>query len=265
MQRKNLTLSFIGLFFLFFIPIFHFSVFNFVVHAQTSITDTAFSVSVNDTGVQDGDIICSDTEGYKLCKTDYNSSIFGIVVTNPTTAIQITGLSDSQTVVSRGEVSVRVTSLNGNIAKGDSLTTSTIPGVAQLSTKNGYVIGTALEDYSSDDTNKVGKIRLSVNIHPRTDAATSKQNLLDLFRSGLAGLSVSPIAALRYILASAMVLTSFAIGFIYFGRIAKTGVEALGRNPLAGVRIELSVLINLAMMMVTVLVGLAIAYFILAI
>src|SRR5579859_5114087 len=96
-----------------------------VIGVQTpNFTDFGLSVSVNDANVQNGDIICSGTNGYKLCTREYDSSIYGIINNNPSAAVEITGLTNSQTVIVRGEVSVRVSSANGNIKSGDFLTSS---------------------------------------------------------------------------------------------------------------------------------------------
>ena len=216
------------------------------IGAQTqSLTGLGISVSVNNQNALNGDIICSDAKGYGLCQNEYDSSIYGVIDDNPTTAIEVGNLQNSHLVLSRGEINVRVTSVNGNIKTGDFVTSSKTSGVGELATKTGYVIGTALSAYSSNDKTAVGTIKVSINIHPRTDiAGTTRGNLIDLLRNGLAGLGVSPLSALRYILASIMVLISFGIGFIYFGRIAITGVEAIGRNPLAGIRIQTSVISN---------------------
>ncbi|HWA51562.1 MAG TPA: hypothetical protein VG895_00715 [Patescibacteria group bacterium] len=237
------------------------------VFAQTqSFTDVGSSISVSGNNIQDGDIICSGSSGYILCQNEYDSSMYGVVDSNPSADVQIVDLTNSQTVVSRGEVPLRVSSINGEIKKGDFLTSSKIPGVAELSINPGFVIGTALQDYNSTDKNAIGTIQASLNIHPRTDLnLNARTNLVSLLQNGLAGLGISPISALRYILASILVISSFVIGFVYFGRIAKTGVEAIGRNPLAGIRIQASVIINVAVMIAIVLVGLVAAYLVLII
>jgi hypothetical protein len=243
-----------------------FAVYTPTIGAQTpDFSDIGLSISVSDTNVQNGDLICSGSEGYKLCTNEYDSSIYGVVNNNPSVGIQITDLENSHTVVSKGQTTVRVSSINGNIKVGDFLTSSKTPGVAELAVNNGYVIGTALQSYNSDDKNAVGNIQISLNIHPRTDSLQStRENLLDILRNGLSGLSLSPIAALRYVLAALIVIVSFVIGFIYFGRIAITGIEAIGRNPLAIGRIQFSVILNILIMLGVVLGGLGVAYLILA-
>lgn len=252
---------FFGSFFSIIILIFSIS----TIGAQTSITDLGFTVSVNNTNAQSGDILCANANGYELCKNEYDSSIYGVINDNPSLVITVGNLQNPHTVISRGEVEVRVSSKNGNIKKGDFITTSKTAGVGELSTKSGYVLGTALSDYSSNDPNAVSQIPVAINIHARVDIiANTKENLIDLLRNGLSGLGVSPISALRYLVASSMVVLSFVIGFIYFGRIAKSGVEAIGRNPLAGIRIQVSVLINVLVMLAIIAAGLVTAYLILA-
>ena len=64
----------------------------------------------------------------------------------------------------QGRVSVKVSSINGPIAVGDELTSSSIPGVAMLASTSGQTIGKALETYSNADPNAVGKIMAFVNL-----------------------------------------------------------------------------------------------------
>jgi F-type H+-transporting ATPase subunit c len=55
-----------------------------------------------------------------------------------------------------------------------------------------------------------------------------------------------PLASLRYILATFVVILSFALGFIYFGRVAHAGVEAIGRNPEAASKIQTAMILMAA-------------------
>ena len=67
-------------------------------------------------------------------------------------------------VVLSGRVPVKVSTENGEIKAGDSLTSSSKLGVAMKATKPGMVIGTALKDYSNPDPNIVGKISVFINL-----------------------------------------------------------------------------------------------------
>ncbi len=231
----------------------------------TSLTGVAISVPVADQNVASGQIICSDKGGYNLCKNEYDSSMFGIINDTSSLTVQQGNQTNAHFVTTTGEVSVQVTSVTGDIKSGDFITTSKTAGVGKLASKTGYVIGRALEDYTSADKAAVGTIKVAIAIHAKTESfsAGTTENLLDILRNGVSALGVGPIATLRYALAATMVIASFLLGFIHFGRIARTGVEAIGRNPLAGARIQASVVFNIGIMIGVALVGLITAYLIL--
>jgi hypothetical protein len=227
--------------------------------AQETASGIAIPVPINEE-VQGGDLICSTDEGYKKCTFPYDTGIFGVVVTDP--AVSLSTSSDQPLVVSTGNAPVRVNNANGAIKIGDLVTSSTESGVAHRADRAGYVLGTALEEYDSDT---VSTIYVSLNVHPSNSFTDSRSNLLETLRQGLVAPLLTPLAALRYILAAAVVVLSFVLGFIYFGRVAKSGVEAIGRNPLASRKIELTVLLNIILTIGIALVGFGIAYLILAI
>ena len=166
-------------------------------------------------------------------------------------------------ILTSGKAIVKVTSVNGNISVGDFITSSTTAGVGQRADINGFVLGTALEAFSSDDPNTVGEIIVSINIFPATTLSDARTNLVNLARRGLSAPIISPLASLRYLLAFAIAVLAFALGFAYFGRVARTGIEAIGRNPLARRMIQLSIILNIFITIVIILVGLALAFFIL--
>jgi hypothetical protein len=57
-----------------------------------------------------------------------------------------------------------------------------------------------------------------------------------------------------------MVILSFVIAVGYFGRISSLGIEALGRNPLAGRMIIFSIVLHVILALAIVGVGVAAAY-----
>ena len=163
----------------------------------------------------------------------------------------------------KGDVLVRVSSQNGNIEVGNLVTSSNIPGVGQKATSNGFVLGLALEGYTSDDTEATGDILVSLNIHPTSGFVGDRTNLIANVRQALSAPVIAPLASLRYLLAFIIAILSFGVGFVYFGRVVKTGVEAVGRNPLASRAIQITVLINILITIVIVVAGLGIAFLIL--
>ncbi len=226
-----------------------------------NISSIAISVPIPG-DVKEGNLVCSDKNGYFLCNKEYQSSIYGVVTLNP--SVSINNAADGMYQVSTvGIVNVLVSAKNGNIAKGDLVTTSTDSGVGQKATKNGFVLGSADEDYSPANPTDTALVAVAINIHQTVDLADFRTNLLSVLQSGLTGITLSPIAILRYLAAAIMVIISFVLGFIYFGRVTKAGVEAIGRNPVARGTIQSSIVFHIILTLGIAAVGLIIAYLIL--
>ncbi|OGH19929.1 MAG: hypothetical protein A3D74_01230 [Candidatus Levybacteria bacterium RIFCSPHIGHO2_02_FULL_37_13] len=230
--------------------------------AQDTSSGVTISIPIKDENAQDGSIISSTAKGYVLSNTAYDQSVYGVITENPSVFIENVNLEDTKPVISTGKAYVLVSTINGEVNINDLITTSTIRGVGQKATANGFILGTALEGYSEPNKDTTGKILVSVN--PKYNGSfTAQGNLLELLRSGLDAFPLSPLASLRYFLAAIIAIVSFILGFMYFGKVARTGVEALGRNPLAGRMIQLSVVLNLLLTIAIMAIGLGIAYLIL--
>lgn len=237
--------------------------FVFPVYAQEDNQLSSIALSVPVSGeVEAGHIVCSDGEaGYVLCSEEYQTSIYGVVDDSPSLAIETQG-DGIFLVTSNGAVNVIVSGEGGNIAPGDLITSSATAGVGKKAEKNGYVLGIATESFEGGSEDR-GNITVNINIHQSISLSDARANILDIIRKGFSGVALSPLAALRYALAALMVVISFVIGFVYFGRITKTGVEAIGRNPIARGTIQTSVILHIFLTVGIALVGLGIAYLIL--
>lgn len=238
--------------------------YNPFVLAQES-SGYAITIPLIDSDVGGGDVICSVEDGFKKCEGEYDTSMYGVVVDESSVYLEDQELENYRLVLKEGIARVRVSVINGSIEEGDYLTSSNLPGVAQKATRNGYVLGVALEGFDPSDQDSVGFIQIVINIHPEAKFSSGGSNLLQFIRQGLSVPLLEPIASLRYLLAVLMVLISFTLGMIYFGRSSRAGIEAVGRNPLAKRVIQFTVLINIVLTIVIVLVGLGIAYLILVI
>jgi F0F1-type ATP synthase membrane subunit c/vacuolar-type H+-ATPase subunit K len=220
-------------------------------------------VQINDKDVQEGDVIKVTPKGYRKTTTAYEPSVFGVVTDNPSVSFENKSLPNGTAVISSGKVYVRVSGHNGPISKGDTLTTSIIPGVAQKATENGYVIGTAVESFPASKNSDTGKVLVVLNITYNSSLTTKTNNLFKLFTIAADAPYLSPLNALRYLFAGIMVLTSFVIAVFFFGRVSTTGVEAIGRNPLAGKLIMASVVLHLLLAAGIIIIGVAVGYIIL--
>jgi hypothetical protein len=233
------------------------------IYAQNTSSGTAFSIPIADKNAKDGSIIISTPKGFALSSTAYDTNMYGVLTENPSVYLENTTDPKLKPVITSGRVFVLVSSINGNIKKNDFITTSTIAGVGQKATRNGMILGTALEDYSNSNQKITAKILVAVNPHFNASFADTKTNVLEVLRNASDPTTLTQLTSLRYVVAAGVVLVSFGVGFVFFGRVTSSGVEALGRNPLASRTIQLSLVFNLILMIVIILVGLGIGYMIL--
>lgn len=249
----NLILVFIGIYLL--LPV--------RVLAQDSSSGIAVPIPIIGEA-KDGAIVCSTEQGSTLCQKAYDPGTFGVITFDPAVSFKLDiSQEDHQSVISSGKAYVLVSTLKGPIKKGDFITSSITAGVGMKAVKSGYVLGSALQDFNESDPNKVGKILISVSIRPAVLSSGAGANLIELIREGVDAAFLTPLAALRYVIASIIIAASVILGFLYFGKIAKSGVEAVGRNPLAGRRIQTSVVLNVILTIVIMGGGLLLAYIVL--
>jgi hypothetical protein len=212
--------------------------------------------------VKDGDIVTFTNKGYFPSKASYDPSVIGVVTSNPAVSLSIQGSGkNSYPVSSAGNVEVNVSNVNGNIKKGDLITTSDINGVGMRATKTGYVIGTAMSDFVGEK-NEVGQINVALNLHYAYSGSKAVSSLKDILNLSLLATYESPSAVFKYVVAGIVIILSALLGFLSFGRTANTGVEALGRNPLAGKMIQLGIIINVVVTVAIIGAGMLIAIFI---
>lgn len=237
-------------------------VFPSPVNAQTS-GGTALSIQIADKNAKDGSIIISTPKGFGLSSTAYDTNMYGVLSESPAFYLQNTDDPEAKPVIASGKIYVLVSTINGNIKKNDFITTSTIAGVGQKATRNGMILGTALEDYSNSNQKVTGKILVFVNPHFNASFDDAKTNVLEVLRNASDPTTLTQLTSLRYVIAAGVVLISFAVGFVFFGKVTSSGVQALGRNPLASRMIQLNIVLNLVLMVVIMLAGLGIGYLIL--
>jgi hypothetical protein len=189
-------------------------------------------------------------------------------------AVEIDLLGDQGVpLVSSGQAFVLVNTSNGEIQAGDLLTSSVTPGVGMKATEAGWVIGKAMESYVANET---GSVLVSINIHYHLGAIDVteisnegepvlqivRHSLTDMFKvfSGLA--SEQPSVLFRYILASVVLIVSVVFSYFTFGKVARSGIEAIGRNPLASKSISFGIAMNVGVAGMIVFAGLVVAYYI---
>ncbi len=224
---------------------------------------SAVSIQTEGNAGEGGDIVTYKGGIYTLSKDIYDGDMFGVIVASAPSSLEDLNLRQYKLVSSFGENLVRVSAKNGNIKVGDLITSSDTPGVGERALETGQVLGIALEDYTPPSSGDIAKIMVFVDIKTSFFEKNMSKNLLDIFKSTIKSPFLSPIEALRYILAIAVVFASLVIGFSNFGKITGSSIEALGRNPLASSSIRKVVVFNFVMTGIIMSIGLGIAYFVL--
>lgn len=230
-----------------------------IVIAQDLSSGLSIQVPV-DGEVVSGDLLCSSGSLFTKCKNEYETSMYGVVVDSSALEINDSDLENAKLVATSGIATVRVTGGNGDIKKGSLITSSKKDGLAMLASKNGYVLGTSLDDFSGD----TGTVQVVINVHPAAGMGKSTgSNLVQFIREGLTVPVFEPLESFRYLLAGLMVVIAFTLGLLYFGRTSRAGIEAIGRNPLAKSTIQFTTVLNVLLTIVIVAAGLGVAYLIL--
>lgn len=210
--------------------------------------------------VEDGNIVVVTQDGYFLSKVPYDSQAIGVVSTKPAISLKTTSEKGTYPVVNFGNVTVKVSGTNGNIKRGDAIATSSLPGVGMKATQTGYVVGDALLDVTFANKNDVKTIPMALNIHFYQSDTQANNSILDLLSMGRVAGYQQPFRVLQYIIAGIIVIASFLFGFLIFGKTISTGIEALGRNPLAGRMIQLSIIFNVVLIIIIIMSGITLSY-----
>jgi len=226
----------------------------------------ALSIPIKADLVPDASLVSSGETGFELSAIDYDPAFYGVVTASPAAIFEDMTLKNGHhPVTTTGTVLVRVLTKNGIIKKDDNVTTSSVPGVGMKADFEGYIVGTSQGSCEEPDPTK--ECLILVSLAPRFSAGKSQGvNGVNLFlniKKAASSPFLSPLTSMRYLLAVATTAISFALGFFFFGRHGKAGIEALGRNPLAARKIGLGMAINMTLTVAAVVTGLLIAYMIL--
>ena len=230
---------------------------------QAFSTGIALAVPVNGESVTEGSLVSSGDEGFELSKVSYDPAFYGVVTTSPAVVFESkNGSTAYSVVVTSGTAMVRVVTANGPIVVGDRITTSTTPGVGVRADFEGYIVGTTMQACEEVDVTKECVVQVSIAPH-FSPGKKAGANLLAGIKMAASSPFLTPLTSMRYLMAAVVTAVSFTLGFYFFGRHGKAGIESLGRNPLAAKKIGLGMAINTVLTIAAVGAGLLIAYMIL--
>ncbi|MEK7059291.1 MAG: hypothetical protein AAB971_00860, partial [Patescibacteria group bacterium] len=110
---------------------------------------------------QPGEVLSLDSGGNAVITSSvpYDRHLVGVVSSSP---YDVAGADDGHSVILAltGRVPVKVSLENGPIQAGDSLTSSSTPGVAMKATKAGKIIGTAMNGYDGTQQDALVMVQL---------------------------------------------------------------------------------------------------------
>jgi len=210
--------------------------------------------------VQSGDIVSFTpiTSTYAPSVIPKDEDMFGVIDTTPLVVFR-SGINKLP-IVQIGEVLVNVTTLNGPISIGDSITTSEVPGKGQRFERGeGYILGYALESFDSTKSTTtalvngeevtVGTIRVLLNIGPSLDEFSDPLSQATIFVREDGEVETGLETIFRYITAALFALGTVFVVLKTFGPNIGRGVISVGRNPLAKTSIQAMVVFNVILIL----------------
>lgn len=214
----------------------------------------------------EGDILKATDKGMVRTTIGFDNKIFGVIQDSPLLVYRAE--TKGKPVVRSGVALVNITTLNGPIKYGDYITSSSIAGKGQKASESGYTLGMALAAFTGEGAEqvdgprgKVGSGKIPIAIRIEYTELTNPRFAGRLF--GFVGTAFLENVSdpkqigtvVRFVAAGLVILLSFTFGFLTFSRSIAKSVEALGRNPLAKSTIQLSMIINIALLVVTGIIG----------
>jgi len=234
-----------------------------VAEAQVKEFDIAQRYDLADENFEFGDIVVYDRDAltYRLGAEHGDANVFGVTLEAPT--LLLDDGTDNVPVVRSGETLVNVVTANGPIAAGDYITTSSARGKGERANpEDAYLVGIALTAYSGLPEEVVGEIEgLSYGRIPVLLSVGHVSKVEEMLTGAPAQTSEALTEAtilnvIQYIVAAFVAVGSVFIAFRNFGSNIKTGIDSIGRNPLAKSSIQSMVVLNVVLIILVSLGGL---------
>ncbi len=234
------------------------------VNAQSSTFTVATHFEVEGTDIRKGMIVTNNGRSITIASTAYDPNIFGVITEKPAISLgQKNDGSNNYPVATTGKVPVLVTNANGEIKKGDYITSSTFRGIGMKATVPGRVLGIALEnaDVSGENTDLIMVSLNSETVSGDAIGALAGGGTEYNFSwFGTNREEPSFLSYVKFISSGLIAVISFTGGLVYYIQISKKEVEALGRNPLASQIIQKNMILHGIVVAIMCLGGLAMAY-----
>jgi hypothetical protein len=256
--HRGVVMAVLALISVFFVPIH--------VQAQDLQFNIARTIFIDDKDAVDGDIMSLAPKKETLVRSAKNSDerMFGVLISNP---VMVYRTLSTLPVARDGEA----------IEVGDYVTSSPIAGKGQKAEGvAGYMVGVALSAFDGKSASQsadfggkkyaMGTVKINVGIGPASPVITKAAGgllgtLKQLATAILFNISTSKQAEriIRYILAVLIAVIIIYVSYRTFGRNVTKGIEAIGRNPLAKASIQTMITLNIVLLAISVIAGIALS------
>lgn len=246
------------------------------VFAQGVQFNIARTIPIEDKAAIDGDIVSLSPKVESLIRStkSFDERMYGVLNVDP---MMVYRTLKSLPVAKQGEVMMNVTTLGGAITVGDYVTSSEIAGKGQRAEGlAGYMVGVAMGNFDGKNASQsadfkgkkypMGRVKVNVGIGPASPVITKAAGgILGTLRQ-LATAIMFNIAAskqaeriIRYILAILIAVIIIYVSYKTFGANVTKGMEAIGRNPLAKGSIQAMITMNIILLVISVIAGVALS------
>lgn len=237
----------------------------FIVFAARSFAQDVTQGYQSDTSLQTGLIVKlkpGDATKVQPLTQDNETDMLGVVVAPNDAPVSLSGDQTKQQayVATYGQYDVLVSNQNGEIKVGDTVTISSIDGVGMKGDPmREVVLGKAVEAYDGRSdaqstatlttsggtrTVTIGRIQVNINVahNPEYQPVTAEAGVPGWLAQAADVVTNKPVGAVRiYSGLAVLVLCAFISGSLLYAGV-RTGMTAIGRNPLA----KRSIIRNLA-------------------
>lgn len=210
--------------------------------------------------------------------------IFGVVVSSSDAPVSLSNTSAAQEVfvANSGQYEALVSDQNGTIKSGDYVAVSSLAGVGmKAGPKQEFVLGKALNGFdgrtnvestttlktsNGDQRVSIGRVSIEVAVaHNPNFAQENQAGVPDFLQSLVQTVTDKPVTAFRIYASLAIIVVCVIIaGSIMFAGV-RTGMVAVGRNPLAKKTISRNLIQVILMALIVFVIGLIAVYLLLRI
>ncbi len=209
-------------------------------HAQADTITRSFNAKGN---IEPGQVVAqviNDKNSVELAPASDPNRIYGVAVDPSAPPVTASQPGQNIFVVTAGTYPVVVSSENGSIAAGDYLSMSSTDGIAARATGQAFVLGRATQSFdghsgaigTAKSGSPIGKISVAIapGRNPLLREDTAVPSALRRLAEAIAGKQVSA-ARIYASLAIFLVTAAVAFGLLFVG--VRSGMIAIGRNPLS--------------------------------